>query len=68
MVPSPNGKGYLLVGADGGVFSYGDAKFFGSLGATSTVHIVGIVADANVGYRLITARGGAVPFGSTPSS
>ena len=35
-VPSPaprlTGKGYWLVASDGGLFSYGDATFFGSTG------------------------------------
>jgi len=30
---SPDGNGYWLFGADGGVFSYGDTTFLGSLGA-----------------------------------
>jgi hypothetical protein len=30
MAPTSTGKGYLLVAADGGVFAYGDAAFFGS--------------------------------------
>ncbi|MGH9030425.1 MAG: hypothetical protein ACRDV4_12525 [Acidimicrobiales bacterium] len=29
---TPDGGGYWLVGSDGGVFSFGDAKFFGSMG------------------------------------
>jgi len=28
----PTGKGYWLVAADGGIFSFGDARFYGSLG------------------------------------
>ena len=28
-----SGNGYWLVAADGGIFSFGDAKFFGSTGA-----------------------------------
>jgi hypothetical protein len=28
----PDGNGYWLFGADGGVFSYGDTTFLGSLG------------------------------------
>jgi hypothetical protein len=65
---TPAGKGYWIVGANGTVTAFGDAKFFGSLTASSTTRIVGIVADANVGYRLITAQGNAVPFGTTPTS
>ena len=29
---TPDGKGYWLVAADGGVFSFGDAGFYGSMG------------------------------------
>jgi hypothetical protein len=29
---TPNGKGYWLVASDGGVFAFGDARFFGSMG------------------------------------
>lgn len=31
MLSTPDGKGYLLLGADGGVFAFGDAHFRGSL-------------------------------------
>jgi hypothetical protein len=30
MASTPDGGGYWLVAADGGVFSFGDAGFFGS--------------------------------------
>jgi hypothetical protein len=33
MVATPDGLGYWLVASDGGVFTYGDAKFYGSTGA-----------------------------------
>jgi hypothetical protein len=32
MAPTPTGAGYWFVAADGGIFSYGDARFFGSTG------------------------------------
>ena len=32
MAATPDGGGYWLVAADGGIFSYGDAQFFGSTG------------------------------------
>jgi NlpC/P60 family len=60
-----DGNGYWLAGADGGVFSYGDAKFFGSMaGHALNKPIVGIVstADGN-GYWLIGADGGVFAFG-----
>lgn len=34
ITPTPDGKGYWLIGADGGVFSFGDASFYGSHGAS----------------------------------
>ncbi len=37
MAATPDGLGYWLVASDGGIFSYGDAAFYGSTGAiTST--------------------------------
>ena len=32
LTPTPDRKGYWIVGADGGVFNYGDAGFYGSAG------------------------------------
>ena len=33
MAATPTGRGYWLVAADGGIFSFGDAAFYGSTGA-----------------------------------
>ena len=33
MAATPDGKGYWLVASDGGIFTYGDATFYGSTGA-----------------------------------
>ena len=55
-----------LAGADGGVFAYGDAPFFGSVAGLSLRDpVVGIVADpvAN-GYWLVAADGGVFAFGA----
>jgi hypothetical protein len=32
MAPTLDGNGYWLVATDGGIFSYGDAEFYGSMG------------------------------------
>ena len=32
MAATPDGKGYWFVASDGGIFSFGDAKFYGSMG------------------------------------
>ena len=42
MAATPDGAGYWLVASDGGIFSYGDARFFGSAGA----HLAPIVGMA----------------------
>ncbi len=34
MASTPDGRGYWEVASDGGVFSFGDAPFVGSLGGT----------------------------------
>jgi hypothetical protein len=62
---TPDGEGYWLVGADGGVFTFGDARFYGSLGGTGGSSVVGIVANDNLGYRLISVTGIASLFGDT---
>jgi hypothetical protein len=35
MATTPDGKGYWEVASDGGVFSFGDAGFFGSIAGQS---------------------------------
>ncbi|HET9173755.1 MAG TPA: hypothetical protein VFN56_00560, partial [Candidatus Saccharimonadales bacterium] len=72
---TPDGKGYLLVGSDGGVFTFGDAQFRGSMykdsqGAQISFSgmITGIsVDDSNGGYALVASDGGVFNFG-IPSS
>jgi hypothetical protein len=56
---------YWLVGADGGIFSYGGAPFFGSLGNLRLNRpIVDAVATADgQGYWLLAADGGVFCFG-----
>ncbi len=57
--------GYRLVGADGGVFSFGDAQFYGSMvGTKLNQPAVGITStpDGN-GYWLVGADGGVFAFG-----
>jgi hypothetical protein len=66
MAATPDGGGYWLVGLDGGVFSFGNAGFYGSLpGQHISVHdIVGIAATPDGhGYWLLGADGGVFSFG-----
>ncbi len=62
---TPDGKGYWLVGADGGVFTYGDAGFFGSEGGSGRqAPIVGMAANpTGKGYWLVSNTGNVYPFG-----
>lgn len=57
--------GYWLVGADGGIFSFGGAGFHGSMGGTSlNKPIVGIAATPDGGgYWLVASDGGIFSFG-----
>ena len=50
MVATPGGAGYLLVGADGGVFTFGQSRFYGSLpGIHKHVHdIMAILPSSTV--------------------
>jgi hypothetical protein len=65
MAPTADGKGYWEVHSDGGVFAFGDAKFYGSTGAMHlTRPIIGITATADgKGYWLYAADGGVFAFG-----
>ena len=61
----PPGHGYWLVGADGGVFSFGFAGFHGSTGGLTLQRpIVGIAATPDrQGYWLVASDGGVFVFG-----
>src|SRR6476659_11300007 len=59
------GKGYWLLASDGGIFSYGNARFYGSTGA---MHLnqpgVGISpTPSGRGYWLVASDGGVFSFG-----
>jgi hypothetical protein len=66
---SPDGGGYRVVGADGGVFAFGDAGYAGSLpGKAVALHdIVGLAGTPDGGgYWLVGADGGVFAFGDAP--
>ena len=71
MVPSADGGGYFMVGADGGVFTFGDAKFEGScpaIGGCAGGAAVAVMPDATGnGYWVVTAGGDVYPFGDAAS-
>jgi hypothetical protein len=66
MVASPDGQGYLLVAQDGGVFAFGDARFWGScpqIGGCSG-SVVAVVPDqGEAGYWVVTSSGHVYAFG-----
>jgi hypothetical protein len=68
MAGSPDGKGYWLVASDGGIFTFGDATYFGSTGAIHLNQpIVGMAATPDgAGYWLVASDGGIFTFGDAP--
>jgi hypothetical protein len=69
MVPSSDGRGYFMVGADGGVFAFGDARFAGSCpgigGCAGAAVAVAPDATGN-GYWVVTQSGNVYAFGDAP--
>ncbi len=65
MAVAPGGHGYWEVSADGGVFSFGDAGFYGSMGGKPLAQpIVGMSATPDgKGYWLVARDGGVFAFG-----
>jgi hypothetical protein len=63
--PLPTTGGYWLVASDGGIFSFGDAGFYGSTGALALNRpIVGMGATPDGrGYWLVASDGGIFSFG-----
>ncbi|MDA8274173.1 MAG: N-acetylmuramoyl-L-alanine amidase, partial [Actinomycetota bacterium] len=65
MAAVPGGGGYWLVAADGGIFSFGDAAFYGSMGGHPLLR--GVVAmeatPSGHGYLMLAADGGVFTFG-----
>jgi lysophospholipase L1-like esterase len=65
MSATASGQGYWLVASDGGVFSFGDASFFGSTGAMHLNQpVVGMSATpSGHGYWFVASDGGVFSFG-----
>ena len=70
MVPSADDGGYFMVGSDGGVFAFGDAKFAGScpgIGGCSGAAIAVMPDASGGGYWVVTKTGNVYAFGDAPS-
>ena len=65
--PPPPAHGYWLVGSDGGIFAFGSAQFYGSMGGIALQRpVVGIVSTRDRGgYWLDASDGGVFSFGET---
>ena len=67
MASTPDGNGYWLAQAGGGVYGYGDAGFFGSLPGLGVAPAAPVTAIASTpdgrGYWLAGADGGVFAFG-----
>ena len=65
LVPDPDGAGYWLVAADGGVFAF-EAPFRGSMGGTKlNKPVTGMVPFGN-GYLMVGEDGGIFNFSDRP--
>jgi hypothetical protein len=67
MTTDPAGRGYRMVAADGGIFSFG-APFYGSLGSNppgSPIISMAPSTDGN-GYYMLSSAGGIYNFGDAP--
>jgi len=64
--PPPGASGYWTVASDGGIFSYGEAHFYGSMGGKPlNKPIVGMAATSTgKGYWEVASDGGIFTFGS----
>jgi hypothetical protein len=70
MVPSADDGGYFMVGSDGGVFAFGDAKFAGScpgIGGCSGAAVAVMPDASGGGYWVVTKTGNVYAFGDAPS-
>ncbi len=66
--PGIGNTGYWVVGGDGGVFSYGTAGFYGSMGGKPLNRPMagGAATPSGGGYWLVAGDGGIFPFGNAP--
>lgn len=74
IVATPDSRGYWLAASDGGVFAYGDAVFYGSVGSLDPTRpivlnkpVVGMASTPDGrGYWLVASDGGIFTFGDAP--
>ena len=65
MGATPTGAGYWLVARDGGVFTFGDARFHGSGSGAPSLQFAGMApTPTGDGYWLVTRTGSVFAFGA----
>jgi hypothetical protein len=65
MAVTPDGGGYWLVASDGGIFTFGDAPFYGSTGnlrLNKPIEAM-IPTPDGLGYWMVASDGGIFTFG-----
>jgi hypothetical protein len=67
--PSADGKGYYLVSANGGVFTFGDAHYEGACASAGgcTHPVTAIVPDGSAGYWLLLSDCEMLAMGGIPN-
>jgi hypothetical protein len=65
IAPTFDGRGYWLLGSDGGVFSYGDASFYGSTGnlVLNAPALQMVSTPDSRGYWFVASDGGIFSYG-----
>jgi hypothetical protein len=68
MIATPTGHGYLLLARDGGLFSFGDSTFLGSIPGAGwcpgPTALAFAQTPATGGYWMLLSDGQVVPFGN----
>ena len=58
--------GYYEIASDGGLFAFGDAPFFGSMGGQPLNKPIVGIAPLSTGYYEVASDGGIFAFGNAP--
>jgi hypothetical protein len=69
MAGTADGKGYVMVGANGGVYAFGDAQYAGSLPGLgiAVTNVVGLaLSPSGKGYWMVSSDGAIYAFGDAP--
>ncbi len=69
MAGTADGKGYVMIGGNGGVYAFGDAQYAGSLPGLgiSVSNVVGLaLSPSGKGYWMVSSNGAIYAFGDAP--